>query len=111
MQNKLLLKHVALVAIPGLDYTTAKAHAAAMPTLAAHFGAPATLRLHSGKATHAEALDRLLTVPPSKAQRKDLRTAKRAADSAAAPPPHPPGAYCLNWAEMEALSFPMPVRD
>ena len=110
MQNKPLVKQVALVAIPGLDSATRASLTHALPFASSHLGAPATLRIDNGKATFAASLDRILTVPPSKSQRKEIRSKKRVHDSAGAAPPQPPAYYALTMDNMRDLDFPMPVR-
>ena len=64
MQNKPLVKQVALVAIPGLDSHTAATHGVQLPFLCGEgaLGASGTLCTDNGKATYAASLDRLLTV-------------------------------------------------
>jgi hypothetical protein len=110
VQNKPLVRQVALVAIPGLDRATHAAHSAAMPRAAAAWGAPATLQIDHPKATAAASLARVLMVPQSRAQRKVEKGAKRARVAAQAPPPQPPAHYTLALEQMRELEYPLPVR-
>lgn len=76
-----------------------------MPFADATFGRPATCRIEHGKAPYAASLHRLLTVPPSKGERK-----LRKGQGRGAAPPQPPGYYTLTLEDMRVLEYPVPVR-
>jgi hypothetical protein len=105
LQNKPLVRQGVLVIIPGLDWTTQRAHRADMPFMENTLKAPAVCLIDDGKATYSSSMERLLTVPQTKTGRK--RSKQKA--NAPEPPPQPPSFYCITLDMMKQLSYPLPV--
>jgi len=108
VRNKALVERVVLVALPGLDAETWRAHRAALPTLGGKLGEPVTLLAQRADVWQSQSVRSLFSVP-------ETRKAKAARNAgpppAPAPPPHPPPFYRLTPDQLKMCEFPLLGAD
>jgi hypothetical protein len=103
VQNKPLLRQVVMVVVPALGFHTQRSQQEHMPFTTATLGNPVQCRVDDGKASFQASLERLLTLPATKAQKQQLKKQPRAA-------PKPPSDFALSLDKMRQMEYPMPVR-
>jgi hypothetical protein len=102
VQNKPLVQQVVMITIPALDFATQRSQHSQMPFTSGVLGNPVECRSDDGKAAFQTRLERLLTLPATKAQKQQLKK------QAPAPPKHPAD-FALSLKKMHELDYPMPV--
>jgi len=103
VRNKALVERVVLVAVPGLDAETWRAHRAGLPMLGGGLGEPVTLLAQRADVWQSQSVRALFSVPETR-KTKAARTA--AGPASPPPPPHPPAFYRLTGDQLRACEFP-----
>lgn len=108
VRNKALVERVVLVAVPGLDAETWRAHRSALPTLGGKLGEPVTLLAQRADVWQSQSVRSLFSVPETR-KTKAARSAGPA--SPPVPPPHPPAFYRLTPEQLKICEFPLCGAD
>ena len=104
VRNKALVERVLLVAVPGLDAETWRAHRAGLPVLGGRLGEPVTLLAQRADMWQSQSVRALFSVPETR-KTKAARTAA-AGTAPPPPPPHPPAFYRLTAEQLKICEFP-----
>jgi hypothetical protein len=91
-----------MVVVPAMAFLTHRSLKEHMPFANTTLGDPAQCRMDDGKSSFQSSLERLLTLPATKAQKQQLKKQPRA-------PPKPPSYFALSLDKMRQLDYPMPV--